>query len=100
MNIQFHEFFFQIFIIWLPTLISQNFCQTDITSTTDAADIYNIETTTIIYDLIPYPFPPPAGRAPQEKTVSFPDYNSQDNDCSAFFDLARFEIVTPKGQLK
>ena len=94
MNFQFHEFFFQIFI-WLA-LISQILCQT-VTSTTDT-DIYNTETTTI-YDLEPFPFPP-AGRAPQEKTVSFLDYNSQDNDCSAFFDLTRFEIVTPKGQLK
>ena len=95
---QFNEFFFQILI--LLALISQNLCQTTVaSSTTDTTDIYNTESTTIYYDLEPLPFPP--GRALQEKTVSFLDYNSQeDNDCSAFFDLTRFEIVTPKGQLK
>ena len=96
---QFNEFFFQILI--LLALISQNLCQTTVASstTTDTVDIYNTESTTIYYDLEPLPFPP--GRALQEKTVSFLDYNSQeDNDCSAFFDLTRFEIVTPKGQLK
>ena len=93
---QFHEFFFQILI--LLALISQNLCQTVASSTTTDTDIYNTESTTI-YDLEPFPFPP--GRAAQEKTISFLDYNSrQDNDCSAFFDLTRFEIVTPKGQLK